>query len=255
MGFFDFLNSNDKPSIDLKKFRFTSDNHIRYENGVEQKRDNKGANRGIEVISDDNKVFTATMHNLDGNHPLWGNNIQMAPKRMKLLSEDESTIKLRGFGVDAMGSSFADYGLTLHKEKNKETFDKVTLHMFDRNIDIVYLKKNEVKQEEVKQDSIVDGLKSDMDVFEQFYKKWNSNAFSMQEKMMIAMKTDGINNEGVAIYRQGDYHNAAKLFMQALEIMPINDDALKNLKACYLKYGDRINAMQIDIKLAKLENQ
>ena len=30
--------------------------------------------------------YTVTMYNLDGVHPLWKNNVQMAPKRMKIVN-------------------------------------------------------------------------------------------------------------------------------------------------------------------------
>lgn len=80
------------------------------------------------------------MYNLVGNHPVWGNNIQMSPKQMKLVEETNDKISLRGYGTDATGASFADYGITLHK--NKHGIEKITLHMFDRSIEIVYSEGN-----------------------------------------------------------------------------------------------------------------
>jgi hypothetical protein len=78
------------------------------------------------------------MYNMSGIHPVWGNNIQMAEKQMKLLDETNDKIILRGYGTDIMGASFADYGITLHKTNGN--INKITLHMHDRNIDIVYMK-------------------------------------------------------------------------------------------------------------------
>ena len=143
MGLFDFFKSSDnkRPSIDLSDFKFLSDDHTRIENGRPTTANNKGAWRGIRVKTSDNQTFYATMYNMNENHPVWGDNIQMAEKQMKVIEETNDKIILRGFGSDAMGASFADYGLTLHKSNNNVT--KVTLHMHDRNIDIVYQKSEE----------------------------------------------------------------------------------------------------------------
>jgi hypothetical protein len=80
---------------------------------------------------------TVTMYNLDGNHPVWQNNVQMAPKQMKVIEQTNDKIVLRGYGHDAMGASFADYGLTI-KLKNGE-LENCILHMHDRGVDIEYL--------------------------------------------------------------------------------------------------------------------
>ena len=81
------------------------------------------------------------MYNMNENHPVWGDNIQMAEKRMKILEETNDKIILRGFGTDAMGASFADYGITLHKlngNVNKSnvayTTEKLTLSMKKQKI-------------------------------------------------------------------------------------------------------------------------
>src|SRR5688572_26123086 len=111
MGIFDFFKSDvRKPSIDLTDFKFLSDDHTRIENGRATSADNKGAWRGIRVKTSDNNTFYVTMYNMNENHPIWGDNIQMTEKRMKLIEESEDKVVLRGFGTDAMGASFADYG-------------------------------------------------------------------------------------------------------------------------------------------------
>ena len=69
-----------------------------------------------------------------GKHPVWGNNFQMAPKRMKIVSQNSTKIELRGFGNDPMGASFSGYGITLHL--NNTEVERVVLHLFDRNVDI-----------------------------------------------------------------------------------------------------------------------
>ena len=144
MGLFDFFKSNKKkPSIDLSDYKFLSDDHSRIENGKPTNIDNKGAWRGITVKTSDSITFYVTMYNMNGNHPVWGDNIQMAEKRMKMIEENNDKIILRGFGADSM----SDYGITLHKNQNN--IEEITLHMFDRNIEIVYFKAKEKIKDEV----------------------------------------------------------------------------------------------------------
>lgn len=124
------------------KFRFYSTDHIRIENGVPTqgsiRGDNKGANRGIEIIPNFElkEGYLVTIYNQDGNHPVWGNNIQMAPKQMKIIHKTENHIVLRGFGTDDFGNTFSDYGMTLELINGK--IIQCILHMYDRDIDIEY---------------------------------------------------------------------------------------------------------------------
>ena len=120
-------------------FVFKSSDHLRYENGRHVSGPHGGAGRAVKVepnISGGEGV-TVTMYNLDGNHPVWQNNVQMAPKQMKVIEQTNDKIVLRGYGHDAMGASFADYGLTI-KLKNGE-LENCILHMHDRGVDIEYL--------------------------------------------------------------------------------------------------------------------
>ena len=71
-------------------------------------------------------------------HPLWQNNIQMSPKRMRITNVSDNIVQLRGYGYDSMGASFADYDVVLLIEN--EEIIRVQLNMYDRNISIVYLK-------------------------------------------------------------------------------------------------------------------
>jgi len=100
MGLFDFFKSGEskKPSIDLTDFKFLSDDHTRIENGRPTTANNKGAWRGIRVKTSDNQTFFVTMYNMNENHPVWGDNIQMAEKRMKVIEENNEKTILRGFG-------------------------------------------------------------------------------------------------------------------------------------------------------------
>ena len=82
---------------------------------------------------------------MDGMHPLWQNNIQMSPKRMKIVNKQENIIEFRGYGYDenalAIGApidsdSFANYGLVMIIEDY--SIVRAQLNMYDRNISIVY---------------------------------------------------------------------------------------------------------------------
>lgn len=122
------------------KLRFVSKDHLRYENGIHISGPHGGAARGIEIVPnfDLKDGYIVTIYNRDGLHPLWGNNIQMAPKQMKIIHKTENEIELRGFGFDQFGNKFSDYGMTL--AINDGQLQKCILHMYDRNIDIEYQK-------------------------------------------------------------------------------------------------------------------
>ena len=128
---------------------FDSSDHIRFQNGQNVSGHNYGCNRRlvIEKNIQGDEGYTVTMYNLDGIHPLWKNNVQMAPKRMKILSVKGDIVEFRGFGYDenalAMGAplqdaSFENYGIVIMIED--ATIVRAQLDMYDRNISIVYLK-------------------------------------------------------------------------------------------------------------------
>lgn len=77
------------------------------------------------------------MYNLDAVHPFWQNNIQMAPKRMRIVNVQDNVIELRGYGYDSLGGDFSDYGIVLLIKQNN--ISRIQLNMYDRNISIVYL--------------------------------------------------------------------------------------------------------------------
>lgn len=119
---------------------FTSTDHVRFQNDQDVSGHNYGAHRRlvIEKNIEDGEGYTVTMFNLDGIHPLWQNNIQMSPKRMRITNVSDNVVQLRGYGYDSMGASFADYGIILLIENDE--IIRVQLNMYDRNISIVYLK-------------------------------------------------------------------------------------------------------------------
>lgn len=153
MGLFDFLKSRTgKPSFDLSDLKFVSDDHVRYLNGHEVTGHNHDCWRGIRVQNNisDRKCYNVTIYDLDVNHSLWSNNIQVTPKQMKITEQNTSTIRLRGYGTDKTGESLADYGLTLHI--NNQAINKVTMHMYDRSVDIVYFKARNHQPQHIQPD-------------------------------------------------------------------------------------------------------
>lgn len=128
---------------------FDTSDHIRFQNGTDVSGHNYGCNRRfvIEKNIEGGEGYTVTMYNLDGPHPLWQDNIQMAPKRMHIVSANDNIVELRGYGYDenalALGASLADasfdsYGIVLLIEN--AVIRRIQLNMYDRNISIVYLK-------------------------------------------------------------------------------------------------------------------
>lgn len=147
-GFIKYLlEGNNQPSDG--QVVFDSSDHIRFQNGNNVTEHNYGCNRRfvIERNIQGHEGYTVTLYNLDGVHPLWQNNIQMAPKRMKIMNVNANIVELRGYGYDenalAMGApleiaSFENYGVMLLVEDGEIV--RAQLNMFDRNVSIVYLK-------------------------------------------------------------------------------------------------------------------
>jgi hypothetical protein len=119
-------------------YKFDSTDHIRYQDGEDVSGHNYGCHRQVEIKNNINggEGYTITIYNLDGNHPLWGNNVQMAPKQMRIINHSDNVVSLRGFGYDVMGGNFSDYGVDLHFTDKDIT--KIVLKMFDRNVELEY---------------------------------------------------------------------------------------------------------------------
>lgn len=136
----------------MESIYFKSIQHQRYTNEQEVG-DLQVCNRAIEVKKNVSgcegynipigKGYIVTIYNLDGVHPMWGNNVQMSPKPMVVVRQTENEIELRGYPVLAMTPfgwmevDQSDYGITLYIESGN--VKKCVLHMFDRNTDIVYM--------------------------------------------------------------------------------------------------------------------
>ena len=132
----ELLNGNNHPKGEPIKF-----------NGVDVSGHNYGCNRQIEIQKniEGGEGYTVTIYNLDGVHPLWGNNVQMAPKQMRIIDTQPpivggtlGLVSLRGYGYDMMGSPYSDYAIDL--VFNGIEIEKVILKMLDRNIELEYLK-------------------------------------------------------------------------------------------------------------------
>ena len=119
---------------------FDSSDHIRYQNGINISGHNYNCHRRIEIKNNINggEGYTVTIYNLDGVHPLWGNNVQMTPKQMKIVRQKNNIVSLQGFGYDMHGGSFDDYAIDLYFVG--EEVSKVILKMLDRNVQLEYFK-------------------------------------------------------------------------------------------------------------------
>lgn len=238
MGLF---NGIKKPSIDLTDYKFVSDNHIRIQNEQRSNADNKGAWRGIRIQSPDNIIFVVAIYNLTGNHPVWGDNIQMSPKPMKLIEENNEMIYLRG--IETFEASFSNYGITLHKRNGSIT--EITLLLFSKNTEIIYQEGNPADMDKTKEVHIrtKQNLDDTIIALKDYKQKWDTET-PMQQKMEIAMYTDILNNKGCECYNTGHIDGAINCFKLALEVMPINDDALLNLTRSYNKKEAYLEAVE-----------
>jgi len=123
--------------VDLDEFIFASSDHIRYQSGEQATGHNHGCYRAVTVTDNHDETYSVGILKQDGPHPVWHDNYTMIPKRMTVISSNESEICLRGTGCDSRGFSFEDYGITInHTEGDVES---IVLHMLDRDVDILYL--------------------------------------------------------------------------------------------------------------------
>ena len=131
------------------KIVFDSSDHVRFQNGQNVSGHNYNCHRRITIEKniEGAEGYTVTMYNMDGMHPLCQNNVQMAPKRMRIVNVDRNIVELRGYGYDenalAMGApleaaSFENYGIAIMIEN--DAIVRAQLNMYDRNVSIVYLK-------------------------------------------------------------------------------------------------------------------
>ena len=120
------------------QIEFDSYDHVRFENGKAVSGHNFGANRRVVIESniEGGLGYTVTLYNMDGLHPVWRNNIQMAPKPMRIVKVEGQVVTLCGWGYDNFGGDYSDYGILLLIVNKVIT--RVQLNMYDRGVSIVY---------------------------------------------------------------------------------------------------------------------
>lgn len=116
---------------------FDSSDHIRYQSGIDVSGHNFGCHRQVEIKHVGNLHYIVTIYNMDGIHPVWGNNVQMAPKMMKIIAIQENFVRLRGVGFDEMGGDFSDYGIEIVVSDGE--IENIKLNMYDRDLSLLYL--------------------------------------------------------------------------------------------------------------------
>ncbi len=128
----------------LSSVYFKSSNHNRYNEDVRTEGDNRGCMRAIEVKADpeNDNSYIVTLYNLSEVHPQWGDNIQVAPKRMRVVASSAEEITLRGYGQDPMLTGRPpqiqeNYGIKLHMKRG--SIDHVSYYLYDRNVRIDFL--------------------------------------------------------------------------------------------------------------------
>jgi len=249
---------------------FVSRTHNRYENSVMVSKPNVEAKRAIKLEPNinGNEGYTVTIYNLDGNS-VWGDNIQMAPKPMQVISSSKDKTILRGYGYDPIANgnpaaSFANYGITIfHQDSSVE---KIILHMHDKKIDMEYLSEKKsigLEKEEIQDPEAqlklgceyynVQNYEEAIKWFEKSAKQGNrdaqhnlgayyhsillnhSKAFFWHK--MAAEKGDAESQVTLGelyYYNEGvaqDYHQAAYWYKKSAE--KGNSTALFNLGGCY----------------------
>ena len=130
------IDGNNQPSDGY--IEFISTDHIRFHHGVNVSGHNYNCKRKVRIEKNiqGEEGYTITIYNLDSFHPMWGDNIQMAPKRMRIITSSPNKVVLRGYGYDAMGAPFSGYGITVYIDNKDIT--KCVLNMYDRDISIEY---------------------------------------------------------------------------------------------------------------------
>ena len=94
-------------------------------------------------------------------------------------------------------------------------------------------------------------MNDDFETFKAFNERWKTS-MPLIEKMKIASQSDPLNDKGAHAYNDDDFQVAIMYLEQAIDIMPNNDDALKNLKICYRKIGNNEKLQLVQRKLIYL---
>ena len=138
-------------SIGFSNIAFVSNQHVRTTGGIETGRTDESCYRGVKVDNNGDGTYTVGIYLQEGVHPVWGDNMTMAPKRMRIVSQDNDKVVLRGLDGITPFDDFSDYGITVHLKSN--VVWKIVLHMHDRDTDIAYLAGQAKNEESNDQDS------------------------------------------------------------------------------------------------------
>lgn len=127
--------------MNFHDFVFYSGHHYRIENGTEV--GGGAAKRAIRIEDSisGNEGYSVTIYDTEDGDILQPDRVSMSTKPMKIISSTSNETKMRGWGVYTVPWAgiqipFSNYGLTIHHLGG--VIQKITLHMFDKNVDIDY---------------------------------------------------------------------------------------------------------------------
>ena len=138
----DILTGNNNPSAGY--IEFLSSDHIRYHNGIDVSGHNYNCHRKIKIENSitQSDGYTVTIFNEDGVHPIWRTNVQMSPKRMRIVRASSSCIEFRG-GVQT-GYMYAyrnGYDIAVQfdgdGQHNASYLDNMSKKLIEDNLDMV----------------------------------------------------------------------------------------------------------------------
>lgn len=120
---------------------FYSGHHYRFEHGIEV--GGGAAKRAIRIQDSisGNEGYSVTIYDTEENEMLRADRVSMSTKPMKIISSNLDETTMRGWGIYThplvgIQIPFSNYGLTIYHPGG--TIQKITLHMFDRNVNIEY---------------------------------------------------------------------------------------------------------------------
>ena len=127
--------------MNLHNFIFYSGHHYRFEQGTEV--GGGAAKRAIRIQDNisGNEGYSVTIYDTEEDDSLKEDRVSMSTKPMKVVASSPTETEMRGWGVYSVPLAgiqipFSNYGLTIRHPYGQ--VEEIVLHMFDRNIDIIY---------------------------------------------------------------------------------------------------------------------
>lgn len=127
--------------MNLHNFIFYSGHHYRFEQGTEV--GGGAAKRAIRIQDNisGNEGYSVTIYDTEEDDSLKEDRVSMSTKPMKVVASSPTETEMRGWGVYRVPLAgiqipFSNYGLTIRHPYGQ--VEEIVLHMFDRNIDIIY---------------------------------------------------------------------------------------------------------------------